>query len=97
MHRGDGRWRAGCRGLTLGQYLRPSARHHPIVEFVPPERFERLRRAALELGFAAVASGPFVRSSYNAGQMAHEMLAARRPDEGDFDPVACRKGTQDGA
>jgi len=89
--------RAGCRGLTLGQYLRPSARHHPVLEFVPPERFERLRTAALEMGFAAVASGPFVRSSYNAGHMARQMMAARRADGGNCEPGACRKGTRDGA
>ncbi len=66
---------AGCRAVTMGQYLRPSTRHHPVVEFVPPGRFEQLRLEALGLGFEAVASAPFVRSSYMAGQLAREMLA----------------------
>jgi len=66
--------RAGCRALTLGQYLRPSPRHHPVVEFVPPERFERWGRVARQMGFEGVASGPFVRSSYKAGQMARDLL-----------------------
>lgn len=65
---------AGCRVLTLGQYLAPSAGHHPVVEFVTPERFEELKARALAMGFEAVASGPFVRSSYRAGEMAARLL-----------------------
>lgn len=61
----------GCRMLTIGQYLQPTAGHLPVVEFVPPERFEAWRRFALDLGFARVAAGPFVRSSYHAGAMFH--------------------------
>lgn len=57
---------AGCSIVTIGQYLRPSPEHHPVVRFVPPEEFEELRRTALEMGFTACSSGPFVRSSYNA-------------------------------
>ncbi|MBS3761745.1 MAG: lipoyl synthase [Planctomycetes bacterium] len=64
---------AGCRALTLGQYLAPSEKHHPIVDFVPPKTFENLRQTALEMGFWVVASGPFVRSSYNAGRMAAKL------------------------
>ncbi|MBZ5576697.1 MAG: lipoyl synthase [Acidobacteriia bacterium] len=52
--------------LTLGQYLRPSAKHLPIVRYVPPEEFEDLRRAGVEMGFGHVESGPLVRSSYHA-------------------------------
>jgi lipoyl synthase len=63
---------AGCCVLTLGQYLAPSPQHHPVVEFVPPEQFEQYRTEALALGFAAVAAGPFVRSSYNAAEVADE-------------------------
>jgi len=63
---------AGCRVLTLGQYLAPSPAHHPVVEFVPPEQFAEYRREALAMGFAAVAAGPFVRSSYNAADVADE-------------------------
>ena len=58
----------GVRILTLGQYLRPSPKHLPIVRYVPPEEFDELRRAAYEMGFAHVESGPLVRSSYHAAQ-----------------------------
>jgi lipoyl synthase len=57
---------AGCSMLTLGQYLQPSALHLPVERYVPPEEFDDWKRAALELGFWQVASGPFVRSSYHA-------------------------------
>jgi lipoic acid synthetase len=57
---------AGCRILTLGQYLQPSPEHLPVEAYVPPADFERWRQAALEMGFAEVASAPFVRSSYHA-------------------------------
>ncbi|HVE14472.1 MAG TPA: lipoyl synthase [Elusimicrobiota bacterium] len=68
--------------LTLGQYLRPtSSPHHlPVAEFVPPERFEELGALAKSMGFLYVASGPFVRSSYRAGELFLEgMLRERRP------------------
>lgn len=61
---------AGVTMLTLGQYLRPSAQHLPVAEFVPPERFASLARTAYRLGFRAVASAPFVRSSYHAEEQA---------------------------
>jgi lipoyl synthase len=56
--------------LTLGQYLQPSPKHLPVVRYVPPDEFDELGRLALKLGFADVASGPFVRSSYHADRMA---------------------------
>lgn len=59
----------GCRMLTLGQYLAPSREHHPVVRYVPPEEFDSLREDALARGFVAVASGPYVRSSYQAGEL----------------------------
>jgi lipoic acid synthetase len=55
--------------LTLGQYLRPSAWHLPVQEWVSPERFEAYRRHGLSLGFRYVASGPLVRSSYRAAEL----------------------------
>lgn len=58
--------RAGCSLLTLGQYLQPTRRHLPVHRFVHPDEFEEWRKFALDLGFAEVASGPFVRSSYRA-------------------------------
>jgi len=60
----------GCDYLSIGQYLAPSRRHQPVVEFVPPEQFERLRETALQHGFQHVESGPYVRSSYHAGSYA---------------------------
>jgi lipoic acid synthetase len=55
--------------LTLGQYLRPSSWHLPVIEWVSPEKFDALRDDGLALGFRYVASGPLVRSSYRAGEL----------------------------
>jgi lipoic acid synthetase len=52
--------------LTLGQYLRPSPKHLPIVRYIPPAEFDEYRRAGAEMGFAHVEAGPLVRSSYHA-------------------------------
>jgi lipoyl synthase len=54
--------------LTLGQYLQPSSAHLKIAEYVPPEKFNKLKLKGLDLGFAHVEAGPFVRSSYRAGE-----------------------------
>jgi len=59
----------GCKLLTLGQYLSPSKDHYPVVEYVPPDTFNKWGKTALEMGFQGVASGPFVRSSFHAGEM----------------------------
>jgi lipoic acid synthetase len=56
--------------LTLGQYLRPSPKHLPIVRYVPPGEFEEFRRLGYEIGFTHVESGPMVRSSYHASNAA---------------------------
>jgi lipoic acid synthetase len=64
---------AGCSMLTLGQYLQPSPQHLPVVRYVPPEEFDELGRLARAMGFAQVASGPFVRSSYHARDMARSL------------------------
>ncbi len=61
-----------CSILTLGQYLAPTRNHHPVRRFVPPEEFESMRRAALDLGFIHVEAGPLVRSSYHADQQFEE-------------------------
>lgn len=58
--------RVECRFLTIGQYLQPSKQHLKVERFVPPEEFDGWRDTALGMGFAEVASGPFVRSSYHA-------------------------------
>ncbi len=60
---------AGVDVVTVGQYLRPSAWNLPVVEYAPPERFERLREAGESLGFVHVFAGPFVRSSYRAEEL----------------------------
>ena len=66
---------AGCRLLTLGQYLQPSKNHLPVERFIPPQEFEAWRKKAVKLGFAEVASGPFVRSSYHARELFQEIKA----------------------
>jgi len=60
--------RAGCDILTLGQYLQPTLKHLPVVEFVSPEQFSAFGNAARGMGFVHVASGPMVRSSYHADE-----------------------------
>jgi lipoic acid synthetase len=60
----------GCDLLTLGQYLQPTPAHLPVERYVPPEEFDEIGALARRLGFSLVASGPFVRSSYHAGEMA---------------------------
>lgn len=56
-----------CSYLSIGQYLAPSRHHYPVQEYIRPELFESLRAEALALGFSHVESGPYVRSSYHAG------------------------------
>jgi len=60
--------------LTLGQYLRPTRGHLPLSEYVTPERFQNYKEVAEKLGFLYVAAGPFVRSSYRAGEFFLEAL-----------------------
>jgi lipoic acid synthetase len=67
-----------CDLLTITQYLRPSARHHPVERWVRPEEFVAMRDEAEGLGFAGVMSGPLVRSSYRAGRLYQQALDARR-------------------
>jgi lipoic acid synthetase len=59
---------AGCDILTLGQYLQPTIKHLPVVEFVSPEKFQQHGERARQMGFVHVASGPMVRSSYHADE-----------------------------
>jgi len=58
-----------CDFLTIGQYLAPSDNHHPVVEYVHPEVFDRYKTMGEEMGFKYVASAPFVRSSYHADEV----------------------------
>ena len=68
---------AGCELVTITQYLRPSPRHHPVERWVKPEEFVELREEAERIGFAGVMSGPLVRSSYRAGRLYQQAIAAR--------------------
>jgi lipoyl synthase len=68
---------AGCDILTLGQYLQPSPLHLQVERFVPPDEFQTLQENVLCLGFAGVAAGPFVRSSYQAEKMYRQAIKRR--------------------
>ena len=68
---------AGCDLITITQYLRPTNRHHPVERWVKPEEFVELAEEAKEVGFLGVMSGPLVRSSYRAGRLYKEAMAAK--------------------
>jgi lipoyl synthase len=59
---------AGCDFLSIGQYLAPSKRHYPVKDYIDPAQFEDYKTKGLELGFLHIESGPYVRSSYMAGE-----------------------------
>lgn len=61
--------RVGCGVLTIGQYLQPAKNLYPVSDYITPERFEKYREIGNNMGFLHVASAPFVRSSFNAGEM----------------------------
>ena len=68
-----------CDLLTIGQYLRPSPKHHTLVKFYTPQEFDQLREEGERLGFRHVASGPLVRSSYHADEQSPLPDAERFP------------------
>jgi lipoic acid synthetase len=68
----------GCGILTIGQYLRPTDAHAPMVRYYHPDEFRELKLAALDMGFVHVESGPLVRSSYHAHETADAYAAARQ-------------------
>mgnify|MGYP000140553809 CR=1 FL=1 len=68
----------GCDLLTIGQYLRPTPTHAPMVRYYHPDEFAELKAIALDKGFAHVESGPLVRSSYHAHEQADAVLTAGR-------------------
>lgn len=72
----------GCEMITLGQYLQPTPQHLPVERFVPPEEFDEIGDRVRSLGFGLVASGPFVRSSYHAGEMASFLDQRSEPTQG---------------
>jgi len=59
----------GCNLLTIGQYLQPSAAHHPVVRFIPPDEFTEYESQGKAMGFSGIASSPLVRSSFNAAEL----------------------------
>jgi len=63
----------GCDSITLGQYLRPSLKHHEVVRYVTPDEFAQYEAIARKMGFLGVASGPLVRSSFNATALFNEV------------------------
>lgn len=65
--------RVDCDFLTIGQYLRPSENHAPVIKFLPPEEFAELEAEGKRMGFRAIASAPFVRSSYKSGELLREL------------------------
>ena len=71
--------RAGCDMITLGQYLQPTVDHLPVDRYVPPEEFDEIGDECRKLGFRMVASGPFVRSSYHAGEMTDHLDRGTQP------------------
>ena len=58
----------GCKRLTLGQYLQPTAKHLPVAAYISPKQFEEYKKIGLAKGFKHVVSGPLVRSSYHAAE-----------------------------
>ena len=68
---------AGCDLITITQYLRPTNKHHPVSRWVKPNEFVELSNEAQEIGFLGVMSGPLVRSSYRAGKLYNQAMAAR--------------------
>lgn len=70
---------AGCKLLTLGQYLAPSDQHHPVIRYVTPREFDKYKSDAEKRGFLGVASSPFVRSSYRAGWLYQRAIKSISP------------------
>ncbi len=67
----------GVDAVTIGQYLRPTMKHLPVVEFIHPDKFKEYEGIGEELGFTFVASGPFIRSSYNAIAFSEKVMSER--------------------
>jgi lipoic acid synthetase len=68
--------------LTIGQYLQPTRKHHPVKEFVPPAQFKAYESIAYAKGFSLVASSPLTRSSHHAGEDFERLRARRRASRG---------------
>jgi len=66
----------GTQILTIGQYLQPSAKHHPVIRYVEPTEFDDLKRIGLDMGLQWVESGPLVRSSYHAREQSDALASS---------------------
>jgi lipoic acid synthetase len=75
----------GVDAVTIGQYLRPTMRHLPVVEYIHPSVFKEYERIGADMGFAFVASGPFVRSSYNAVEFSKKVMGDRLSQLDEFE------------
>ncbi|MFQ3611102.1 MAG: lipoyl synthase [Fimbriimonadales bacterium] len=75
----------GVDALTIGQYLRPTQRHLPVQDYVHPDQFKEYQQIGEEMGFLFVASGPFIRSSYNAIEFSRRVMAERLAKVGAVD------------
>ena len=73
---------AGVDFLTIGQYLQPTRKHHPVIRFVPPDEFDALKTVAYSKGFLMVSSSPLTRSSHHAGEDFARLRAARESRAG---------------
>lgn len=69
--------KVSCDLLTLGQYLQPSGKHHPVIRYVPPEEFEEFKQEGERMGFQAVFAAPFVRSSFHAAEVFRKIQGPR--------------------
>lgn len=69
--------KVGCDAVTIGQYLRPTMKHLPVNKFIHPDEFKEYEKIGEDMGFAFVASGPFIRSSYNAIEFSKKVMAER--------------------
>lgn len=70
--------KVSCDLLTLGQYLQPSGKHHPVLRYIPPDEFATYKNIGEEMGFKAVFSGPFVRSSFHAREIFQQLEERRK-------------------
>ena len=83
--------------LTVGQYLRPTEQHLPVVRYWHPDEFAALEQAAYELGFESVAAGPLVRSSYHADETPAGRRAGERAASRQTQRIECPGRTDGGA
>ncbi|MBS1701141.1 MAG: lipoyl synthase [Armatimonadetes bacterium] len=87
----------GVDAVTIGQYLRPTMRHLPVVEYIHPRVFKEYEKIGSDMGFAFVASGPFVRSSYNAVEFSKKVMGDRLNQLDEFERAKYLKDLEDQA